>query len=99
MDNPDSVLREFEAIRNCPRGKHDLVIGGMDVDVKNTIGSSWMIGPEIYRDEDPCILTKIDDANRRCSLGLIVCRDRYLGGKIVMQKEVFCEWRGQILYG
>jgi Restriction endonuclease NaeI len=86
----DNVERTFIGLKvehrlrhllNCPRGKHDLVIDGMDVDVKNTIGSSWMIGPEIYRDEDPCILTKIDDENRLCSLGLIVARKAYLGAE------------------
>jgi hypothetical protein len=63
------------------KGRHDLVVAGMDVDVKNTIGNSWMIGPEIYRHNVPCILTKVDDADRRCSLGLIVARKKYLGAE------------------
>jgi Restriction endonuclease NaeI len=73
------VEHRLRHLLRVPRGKHDLVIGGMDVDVKNTIGNSWMIGPEIFRHEAPCIPTKINDTKRLCSLGLIVARREYLG--------------------
>jgi hypothetical protein len=90
FDELDSVEKGFIGLKiehrlrhllGVPKGKHDLIIAGMDVDVKNTIGSSWMIGPEIYRHNAPCILTKVDDADRRCSLGLIVARKKYLGAE------------------
>src|SRR5262249_40666539 len=83
----DSVERTFIGLKiehrlrhilGLPKGKHDLVIGGMDVDCKNTIGNSWMIGPEIYMHNTPCILTQVDDESHCCSLGLIVARKRYL---------------------
>jgi hypothetical protein len=86
----DNVERTFIGLKlehrlrhylKVPRGRHDLVIDGIDVDVKNTIGNSWTIGPEIYLHASPCILTRIDDANRVCSLGLIVARKAYLGAE------------------
>jgi hypothetical protein len=92
----DNVERTFIGLKvehrlrhllKVPRGKHDLVIGGIDVDFKNTIGNSWMIGPEIYGHNNPCILTKIDDDKRICSLGLIVARPAYLGSSNRDQKK------------
>jgi Restriction endonuclease NaeI len=86
----DNVERTFIGLKlehrlrrylKVPKGRHDLVIDGIDIDVKNTIGSSWMIGAEIYRRASPCILTRIDDRNRLCSLGLIIARKAYLGAE------------------
>lgn len=72
----EHFLRDF---LNVPRGVRDLDIGGFDVDVKNTTASSWMIPRETYSEDGVCLLSRIDDSASRCSLGLIVARDEYLG--------------------
>lgn len=57
--------------------KLDLLIDGVDVDVKNTVGSSWMIPEEAIG--HPCILIKTDEVKSVCSFGLIVIRSEILG--------------------
>jgi hypothetical protein len=64
---------------DVPKGARDLAIDGTNVDVKNTIGRTWMIPRETYRENGICLLIKIDDVARRCWLGLIVARKKYLG--------------------
>jgi len=44
----EHVLRDMIDV---PSGLRDLVIDGMDVDVKNTVRDNWTIPPETYRDE------------------------------------------------
>lgn len=67
---------------DVPKGLRDLVIGGMDVDIKNTVGNNWSIPLETYRSSEPCLLMAIDDDKFTCSLGLIVAKLDYLhGGK------------------
>lgn len=63
---------------DVPKGIRDLVIDGLDVDIKNTTAETWMIPPETYRTEDPCLVIASEAATRRCWLGLIVARDAYL---------------------
>jgi hypothetical protein len=63
---------------DVPKGLRDLVIDGLDVDVKNTVGSTWMIPPETYRTEDPCLLIATAEQDGQCSLGLMLARDAYL---------------------
>jgi len=66
---------------DAPKGIRDLMLGGHDVDVKNTVGRSrcWMIPPESFRKAEPCLLIACDEESRLCSMGLIVTRDEYLG--------------------
>jgi hypothetical protein len=66
---------------DAPKGVRDLYLGNVDVDVKNTIGSSWcwMIPPETFRAEEPCLLIASHEPSRRSWMGLIVARVDYLG--------------------
>ena len=67
---------ELRAMLRLPRGKLDTVILGHDVDIKNTMGSNWMIPTEAV--DHPCILVAADEARALCYLGLIVARPAYL---------------------
>jgi hypothetical protein len=68
----------FRDFLDVPKGVRDLVIGGLDVDVKNTVGKSWMIPQESYSVSGPCVLIKCDEEKRLCSLGLFLARPEYL---------------------
>lgn len=68
----------FRDLLNVPKGLRDLVIDGTDVDIKNTVGATWMIPPETYRNEDPCVLIATAEAEGYCRLGLMVARNSYL---------------------
>ncbi|NCC51825.1 MAG: hypothetical protein EOM20_11485 [Spartobacteria bacterium] len=66
----------FRSFIGYPKGIYDLEINGRDVDIKNTIGSNWMIPPEAHG--KPCFLIKSNEKKALCSLGLIVARFEYL---------------------
>jgi len=72
----EHVLRDF---LDVPKGLRDLEIDGIDVDIKNTVGTTWMIPPETYRNEEPCLLIAIADGEKQCWLGLMLARNEYLG--------------------
>jgi Restriction endonuclease NaeI len=64
---------------DVPRGlRRDMQIDGVDVDIKNTVGSTWMIPPETYRVEEPCLLIATAKSDGRCWLGLLMAREAYL---------------------
>lgn len=67
---------ELRALLNLPKGRLDTLILGHDVDIKNTMGSNWMIPTEAV--DHPCILVAADEARARCYLGLIMARPEYL---------------------
>lgn len=67
---------ELRALLTLPRGKLDTLILGHDVDIKNTMGSNWMIPTEAV--DHPCILVAADEVRARCYLGLINARLDYL---------------------
>jgi Restriction endonuclease NaeI len=71
----EHFLRDF---LNVPSGLRDLVIDGTDVDVKNTVSTTWTIPPETYRSEEPCLLIAIADSDKKFWLGLIVAKADYL---------------------
>lgn len=71
----EHVLRD---LMDVPKGLRDLIINGMDVDVKNTVRDTWTIPPETYRDEEPCLLIASDEATNECWFGVIFARDQYL---------------------
>ena len=71
----EHFVRDF---LDVPKGLRDLVIDGEDVDIKNTTRDTWMIPPETYRTEDPCLLIASDEVRRKCWLGLIIARSAYL---------------------
>ena len=54
----------------------DLSIDGIEVDIKNTIGSNWTIPSEAMG--HPCILLKAQETTSLCSFGIIVIRDEIL---------------------
>jgi Restriction endonuclease NaeI len=55
---------------HLPKGILDLTIDGLDVDVKNTLGDTWMIPPEAVG--KPCILVASDEEKRTCFFGIFV---------------------------
>lgn len=67
---------ELRAMLGLQKGKLDTVILGHDVDIKNTMGSNWMIPTEAVG--NPCILVAADEARAVSYLGLIVARPEYL---------------------
>lgn len=67
---------ELRSMLNLKRGKLDTVILGHDVDIKNTMGSNWMIPTEAVG--NPCILVAADEVRAVSYLGLTVARPEYL---------------------
>lgn len=68
----------FRDFIDVPKGLRDLTIDDDDVDVKNTVSTTWMIPPETYGDGGPCLLIRVADSSRRCWLGLMLARLEYL---------------------
>jgi hypothetical protein len=68
------LLRNFLGM---PKGKIlDLLVDGVEVDIKMTTARDWMIPREsIGR---PAILMKADERSALCDVGLVVCRPEYL---------------------
>jgi hypothetical protein len=71
----EHFLRDFLGI---PNGLRDLRIGGLDVDVKNTVRATWMIPPETFSNEEPCVLVMVATERNACSLGVFIARASYL---------------------
>lgn len=71
----EHALRDF---LDVPKGIRDLDIAGMHVDIKNTTGNTWMIPPETFSREEPCIVVASEDATHRCWLGILMARRSYL---------------------
>jgi hypothetical protein len=63
---------------DVPKGLRDLIIDGIDVDVKNTTRGTWMIPQETYSTEDAVLLVASDELTHSCWLGLMMARQRYL---------------------
>lgn len=63
---------ELRAMLGLPRGRLDTVILGRDVDIKHTMGNTWMIPTEAV--DQICLLVAADEARAACYLGLIVAR-------------------------
>lgn len=61
---------ELRAHLGFPKGKLDLMIDGHDVDVKHTMGNTWMIPEEAI--DKPCILVAADEDQDRCYLGIVI---------------------------
>ena len=56
--------------------KMDLLIDGIEVDVKNTIKQSWTIPREAFG--HPCILISEIESTAKCSFGIIVIREELM---------------------
>lgn len=67
---------ELRAMLQLSKGRLDTVILGNDVDIKNTMGSNWMIPTEAI--DHPCILVAADEVRATSYLGLFVARPKYL---------------------
>lgn len=89
---------ELRALLRLPRGRLDTEILGRDVDIKNTMGSNWMIPTEAL--DHPCLLVAADEARARCYLGLIIARPAYLthGQNKDAKKSICAEGFGHILW-
>lgn len=61
---------------HLPKGILDLRIAGYDVDVKNTLGQTWMIPREAVG--KPCILVASDEGKRNCFFGIFVAHPHNL---------------------
>lgn len=71
----EHFLRDF---LDFPKGIRDLRVGDVDVDVKTTVGKTWMIPPETFRNTEPCLLILTATEQRFCSMGLMIARNEYL---------------------
>jgi Restriction endonuclease NaeI len=93
----EHFLRDF---LNVPSGLRDLVIDGTDVDVKNTVSTTWTIPPETYRSDEPCLLIAIADAEKKFWLGLIIAKSNYLtkAGNRDSKRSVSAEGLRNILW-
>jgi len=91
IDELDKVEKTFIGLKvehflrdwlDVPKGlNRDLQIDGLEVDIKNTIGTTWMIPLETYRVEEPCMLIATAKFEGRCWLGIVVAREAYLGSE------------------
>ncbi len=63
---------------DVPKGVRDLRIAGVDVDIKYSVKGDWMIPPETFSREEPCLVIASDENTHQCWLGLIIARQAYL---------------------
>ena len=63
----------------------DVLIDDVEVDIKNTIGTSWTIPLEAIG--HPCILIQEDEKTARCSFGLMVLRSEVLNAGLNRDKK------------
>ena len=63
---------------DAPKGLRDLVLSGLDVDIKNTVRDTWMIPKESYSVAGPCLVIASEEETQRCWLGVLIARDSYL---------------------
>nr|WP_162858427.1 NaeI family type II restriction endonuclease [Sneathiella chungangensis] len=66
----------LRALLDLEKGKLDTVIKGRDVDIKNTMGSNWMIPTEAI--DHPCMLVAADEESSLCYFGIFIAREEYL---------------------
>lgn len=82
-----------------PKGEFlDLNLGGVDTDIKHSIGTAWMIPREAI--DKPCVLISENEATARFNLGIIVCRPANLtaGGNRDQKLQVSAFGREQALW-
>lgn len=68
----------FRDYLDLPKGIRDLRIDGFDLDIKNTVGATWMIPLESYSSGEPCLLIASAAGGGTCGLGLMLARGAYL---------------------
>ncbi len=82
-----------------PKGEFlDLDLGGVDTDIKHSIGTAWMIPKEAV--DKPCVLISENEAKARFNLGLIICRPENLttGGNRDQKLQVSAYGREQAVW-
>lgn len=82
-----------------PKGTSlDLSLGGIDTDIKHSIGTTWMIPKEAI--DRPCVLITENEKTARFGLGLIVCRTENLtaGSNRDAKLQVSAAGRANILW-
>jgi hypothetical protein len=82
-----------------PKGKSlDLNLGGIEADIKHSIGTTWMIPKEAV--DRPCVLITENEQTARFCLGLIVCRPENLTSGINRDSklQVSASGRANILW-
>lgn len=82
-----------------PKGASlDLDLGGVDTDIKHSIGTTWMIPKEAVG--RPCVLITENENTARFGLGLVVCRPENLtsGGNRDAKLQVSAVGRANILW-
>lgn len=82
-----------------PKGEFlDLDLGGVDTDIKHSIGTAWMIPKEAV--DKPCVLISENEATARFNLGLIICRPENLttGGNRDQKLQVSAYGREQAVW-
>jgi len=85
---------------DVPKGVRDLRIAGVDVDIKYSVKGDWMIPPETFSREEPCLVIASDENTHQCWLGLIIARQAYLNapnrdGKRSVSAaafRIYCGW-------
>lgn len=82
-----------------PKGQSlDLELGGVDTDIKHSIGTAWMIPKEAV--DKPCVLISEDEEKARFNLGIIICRPQNLtaGGNRDQKLQVSAYGRDQAVW-
>lgn len=82
-----------------PKGEFlDLDLGGVDTDIKHSIGTAWMIPREAV--DKPCVLISEDERTARFNLGVIICRPENLttGGNRDQKLQVSAYGREQAIW-
>lgn len=82
-----------------PKGEFlDLDLGGVDTDIKHSIGTAWMIPREAV--DKPCVLISEDERTARFNLGVIICRPGNLttGGNRDQKLQVSAYGREQAIW-
>jgi hypothetical protein len=82
-----------------PKGKFlDLNLGGVETDIKHSIGTAWMIPREAVN--KPCVLISENETTARFNLGVIICRPENLttGGNRDQKLQVSAYGRDQAVW-
>lgn len=82
-----------------PKGEFlDLDLGGVDTDIKHSIGTAWMIPQEAIN--KPCVLISENETKARFNLGVIICRPENLtaGGNRDQKLQVSASGRDQAVW-
>jgi hypothetical protein len=82
-----------------PKGKFlDLDLGGVETDIKHSIGTAWMIPREAVN--KPCVLISENETTARFNLGVIICRPENLttGGNRDQKLQVSAYGRDQAVW-